>query len=406
MARRHRKFFAFFAALAAAACLAGGAFAQQEPIKLGDVQAYSAVPQGTEPYRKGWEMALDEVNAAGGVLGRKLEVVSRDDAGKPDVASRMAQELVTNEKVALFFGGYLSNEGLAMADFAARNKVFFLASEPLTDAIVWEQGNHYTFRLRPSTYMQSKMLVEEAAKLPAKRWATVAPNYEYGQSAVADFMALLKEKRPDVEFVEQQWPALGKLDAGSVVQAVAAAKPDAIFNVTFGADLARFVREGNLRGLFANRSVIGLLTGEPEFLDPLKDEAPVGWIVTGYPWDDIKIPEHAKFLADYQKRYNDYPRIGSIVGYNTLKAVAAIIQKAGSTDSEKLVAAAKGLTFDLPFGEITFRTIDHQSTMGAFVGKIAVKNGHGVMVNSHYDNGADFQPTDAFVRSKRPAAAD
>jgi branched-chain amino acid transport system substrate-binding protein len=406
MAPRHRKFFAFFAALAAAACLAGGAFAQQEPIKVGDVQAYSAVPQGTEPYRKGWEMAVDEVNAAGGVLGRKLEVVSRDDAGKPDVASRMAQELVTNEKVALFFGGYLSNEGLAMADFAARNKVFFLASEPLTDAIVWEQGNRYTFRLRPSTYMQSKMLVEEAAKLPAKRWATVAPNYEYGQSAVADFMALLKEKRPEVEFVEQQWPAQGKLDAGSVVQALAAAKPDAIFNVTFGADLARFVREGNLRGLFANRSVIGLLTGEPEFLDPLKDEAPVGWIVTGYPWDDIKIPEHAKFLAAYQKRYNDYPRIGSIVGYNTLKAVAAIIQKAGSTDSEKLVAAAKGLTFDSPFGEITFRTIDHQSTMGAFVGKIAVKNGHGVMVDSHYDNGADFQPTDAFVQSKRPAAAD
>jgi len=406
MARRDRKFFGIFAALAAAACCAGGAFAQQEPIKVGDVQAYSAIPQGTEPYRKGWEMALDEVNAAGGVLGRKLEVVSRDDAGKPDVASRMAQELVTNEKVVLFFGGFLSNEGLAMADFAARNKVFFLASEPLTDAIVWEQGNHYTFRLRPSTYMQAKMLVEEAAKLPAKRWATVAPNYEYGQSAVADFMALLKEKRPEVEFVEQQWPTLGKLDAGSVVQALAAPKPDAIFNVTFGADLARFVREGNLRGLFANRSVIGLLTGEPEYLDPLKDEAPVGWIVTGYPWGDIKIPEHAKFLAAYQTRYNDYPRIGSAVGYITLKAAAAILQKAGSTDTEKLVDAAKGLTFDSPFGKITFRAIDHQSTMGAFVGKIDVKNGNGVMVDSHYDNGADFQPTDAFVRSKRPAAAD
>jgi len=150
-----------------------------------------------------------------------------------------------------------------MADFAARNKVFFLASEPLTDAIVWEQGNHYTFRLRPSTYMQAKMLVEEAAKLPAKRWATVAPNYEYGQSAVADFMALLKEKRPDVAFVEQQWPALGKLDAGPTVQALEQAKPDAIFNATFAGDLAKLVREGNTRGLFKKRAVVSALTGEP-----------------------------------------------------------------------------------------------------------------------------------------------
>lgn len=402
----HRKILALGAALCFAAVFSGRASAENDPIRLGDVQAYSAVPQGTEPYKKGWEMAVDEVNASGGVLGRKIEVVSRDDAGKPDVATRMAEELVTNEKVALLFGGFLSNEGLALADFAARNKVFYLASEPLTDAIVWEKGNEFTFRLRPSTYMQTMMLVEAAAKLPAKRWATIAPNYEYGQSAVADFVALLKQKRPDVEIVEQQWPALGKLDGGAVVQALSAAKPDAIFNVTFGADLARFVREGTLRGLFRGRSVVSLLTGEPEYLDPLKSEAPAGWIVTGYPWNDIKIPEHEKFVAAYQKRYHDYPRISSAIGYITLKAAVAIIRKAGSTDTKQLVAAAKGLSFDSPFGEITFRAIDHQSTLGAFVGTIAVKGGHGIMTASHYDDGKDFQPSDEFVRSKRPASAD
>jgi branched-chain amino acid transport system substrate-binding protein len=397
---------AFAAGLAIAAAFAAPALAQQEPIKLGDVQAYSAIPQGTEPYKKGWQMALDEVNEAGGVLGRKIEVVSRDDAGKPDVATRMAEELVSNEKVAMLFGGFLSNEGLALADFAARNKVFYLASEPLTDAIVWDKGNPYTFRLRPSTYMQAMMLVDAAAKLPAKRWATVAPNYEYGQSAVGDFLELLKQKRPDIEVVEQQWPTLGKIDAGAVVQALDAAKPDAIYNVTFGGDLARFVREGTLRGLFEKRSVVSLLTGEPEYLDPLKDEAPTGWIVTGYPWYAIKTPEHEKFLAAYQKRYNDYPRISSVVGYNTLMAAVAIIKKAGSTDTDKMIAAAKGVSFDSPFGEITFRAIDHQSTMGAFVGTTAVKDGKGIMVDFHYDDGKDFQPSDAFVKSKRPASAD
>ena len=146
----------------------------------------------------------------------------------------------------------------AVSDFANQKKVFFLAAEPLTDAITWSKGNRYTFRLRPSNYMQAAMLVEEAAKLPAKRWATIAPNYEYGQSAVAVFKKLMSEKRPDIQWVDEQWPPQGKIDAGPVVQAVAAAKPEAILNVTFGADLVKLVREGNTRGLFKDRAVVSL----------------------------------------------------------------------------------------------------------------------------------------------------
>ena len=226
------------------------------------------------------------------------------------------------EKVDLIAGTFLSNIGLAVADFAARNKVLFVASEPLSDAIVWAKGNDYTFRLRPSTYMQAAMLAEEAAKLPAKRWATVAPNYEYGQSAVKAFRDVLKGLRPDIEFVGEQWPALFKLDAGATVQALAQAKPDAIFNVTFSIDLAKFVREGQLRGLFQDRQVVSLLTGEPEYLDPLKGEAPEGWIVTGYPWQSIEGTEHKTFLDAYSTRFDDYPRAGSIVGYNTILTIA------------------------------------------------------------------------------------
>jgi len=146
--------------------------------------------------------------------GRKLEVIFRDDAGKPEVAARAAQELLTSEKVDLLAGTILSNIGVAVTDFAGQNKTFFLASQALTDAIIWEKGNRYTFRLRPSTYTHALILAGEIAKNPAKRWATIAPNFEYGQSAVASFKEILKAKRPDVEFVAEQWPALGKLDAG------------------------------------------------------------------------------------------------------------------------------------------------------------------------------------------------
>ena len=377
----------------------------QSPIKIGEINSYSAIPQFTQPYKQGWQLAVEEINAQGGLLGRKVEVIARDDAGKPEEALRHAIELTSKEKVDVLAGGFLSNVGLALADHAAKNKRLFVASEPLTDAIVWDKGNRYTFRLRPSTYMQAAMLVEEAAKLPAKRWATIAPNYEYGQSAVASFKELLKAKRPDVEFVSEQWPAQGKIDAGSTLTATTAAKPDAIFNVTFGADLAKLVREGNQRNVFPKTPVVSLLSGEPEYLEVLKDETPKGWIVTGYPWDQLDNKEHASFAANYYKKFNENPKVGSVVGYATMQSIFAGIKKANSVDNEKLVIAMRGLKFSTPFGPAEYRAIDQQSTMGAYVGKLDQRGGKGTMVQWRYADGKNFQPTDAYVKSRRPAAA-
>jgi branched-chain amino acid transport system substrate-binding protein len=375
----------------------------QSTIKIGEINSYKAQPAFLEPYRHGWEMALEEINAAGGVLGKKLEVISRDDNGNPGDSVRVAEELATREQVTLLFGGFLSNTGLALTDYAKQRKIFFLAAEPLTDKIVWQNGNKYTYRLRPSTYMLVAMLVDEAAKLKKKRWALVYPNYEYGQSAVATFKKLMKERQPDIEFVAEQAPPLGKIDAGSVTQALADAKPDAIFNALFGADLGKFVRDGNTRGLFEGREVASLLTGEPEYLDPLKAEAPANWIVTGYPWYAIETPEHKKFVEAYRKKFNTYPRNGSLVGYAALMSIAAGLKKAGSTDTEKLAAAFSGLKLDTPVGPITYRTQDNQSTLGAYVGRTAVKDGKGVMSNFIYVDGATVQLPDAEVKKLRPA---
>ncbi|GJH04429.1 ABC transporter substrate-binding protein [Paraburkholderia terrae] len=375
----------------------------QQTIKIGEINSYKAQPAFLMPYKNGWNLALDQVNATGGVLGKKLEVVSRDDNANPGDTIRVAQELIAREQVQLLFGGYLSNTGLALTDFAKQKRMFFLAAEPLTDKIVWADGNKYTYRLRPSTYMQVAMLVPEAAKLKKKRWALVYPNYEYGQSAAATFKKLLKAAQPDVEFVTEQATPLGNLDAGSTVQALADAKPDAIFNVLFSADLGKFVREGNTRGLFKDRSVVSLLTGEPDYLDTLGAEAPVGWIVTGYPWYSIDTAANKKFVADYEAKYHDYPRLGSVVGYTALMSIANGIKKAGSTDPDKLAAAFKGLNVDTPFGPIIYRPQDNQSTMGAFVGVTALKDGKGVMTSYRYIDGASVQPSDAEVKKLRPA---
>ena len=391
------------AAVAAATLAAGFPALAADPIKIGDINSYKRLPAHTIPYKQGVDLAVEQINEAGGVMGRPLEIVSRDDQGEPGEAVKIAEELFQRDEVVMISGSLFSHVGLALASYAGQKQRLYLAAEPLADSLVWAKGNRYTFRLRPSTYMQAAMLAEAAAENPATRWATIAPNYAYGKDAVAAFKQVLSAKRPDIEWVAEQWPALFKIDAGAEVQALEAAKPDAIYNVTFGSDLAKFVREGILRGAFEGRLVLGLLTGEPEYLDPLKDEAPEGWVVTGYPWYDIEEPAHVEFVEAYQARWDDYPRIGSIVGYNTVLSIAAAIEKAGSTETEALVEAFKGLELDTPSGPVTYRAIDHQSTMGAWVGTTTVEEGKGKMVDWAYKDGAAYLPPDEVVTTLRPA---
>lgn len=375
----------------------------QEAIKIGEINHYKRMAAFAEPYKKGIELALEQVNGAGGVMGRPVEFIFRDDQGEPGEAVKIAEELMTRDGAVMLTGTILSNVGLAISSLAAQKGYVYLASEPLADSIVWASGNPYTFRLRSSTYMQAAMLAEEAAKTDAKTFATIAPNYAYGKDAVAAFKENLLRLKPDAEFVAEQWPALFKIDAGAEVQAIERAKPDAIYNVTFGPDLAKLVREGTDRGLFDGRQVFGLLSGEPEYLDPLGEEAPEGWIVTGYPWYDLNDGPGGAFVSAYQERWGDYPRLGSIVGYMTVQSIVAALEKAGSTETDAIRAAFEDLSLDTPMGSITYRAIDHQSTMGAYVGTIALRDGKGVMVDWEYKDGANYLPSDEEVKALRPA---
>lgn len=378
-----------------------GSALAEDPIRIGEINHYKRLAAFAEPYKKGIELALSEINEAGGVIGRPLEFIFRDDQGKPGEAIKIAEELVSRDGVAMITGSILSNVGLALSSFAAEKKVVYLAAEPLADGLVWENGNDHTFRLRSSTFMQASMLAEKAAESDAVRYATIAPNYAYGKDAVAAFKKALLALKPEVEFVTEQWPGVFKIDAGAEVQALERAKPDAIYNVTFGSDVAKLVREGTTRGLFDGREVYGLLTGEPEYLEPMADEAPEGWVVTGYPWYDFVDGPAAEFVNAYQARFEESPKLGSLVGYMTAQSIAAAIARADSIETEKLRQAFIGLEVQTPVGAILYREQDHQSTMGAYVGTIAVRDGEGVMVDWEYRDGANYLPSDEEVASLR-----
>lgn len=379
----------------------------QPPIRIGEINSYTGVAAGfTLPYRQAVEMAVEEINAAGGLLGRRVEVLFRDDKGNPAEAVKHAQELVFGEKVTLLAGTFLSNVGLAVSDFAKQYKVLFVAAEPLTEAMTWSQGNRYTFRVRPNTYSQGRMLAERAARLPYKKWAVIGPNYEYGRRAWETFWARLKELKPDVQLTGEHWPTLGKIEPGGYVTALLGQRPEAIYVSLFGSDWIAFAREGAKRGLFQTAFCVGILLGEPEYIEPLKLEAPEGMLVTGYPWYDLQTPAHKGFVARFEQRTGRTPVEGSLVGYLTFLSIFEAVKRAGSTDTERLVSTLEGLKVETPIGPITYRPFDHQSTMGAWVGttKLDSKRGVGIMVNWEYVPGERVLPSEAEVRKMRESS--
>lgn len=384
--------------------LPAGPAAAQAPIKIGEINSYSggAAPF-TGPYRQGVELAVEEVNGRGGILGRKVEVVFRDDKGAPADAVKHAQELSGSEKVDLIAGTFASHIGLAVSDWARQNKVMFVAAEPLTEALTWQKGHRYVVRVRPNTHSQGRMLAEEAAKLPYRRWANIGPNYEYGKRAWETFFDRLKQLKPDVQNVGEHWPTLFKIEPGPLVPAIMNQQPEALYVSLFGSDWIAFVREAHKRGLFDKMFVVGILLGEPEYIDPLKAEAPEKMLVTGYPWYDIETPAHREFVARYQKKFDTYPRLGSLVGYATYVSIFEAIRRAGATETEKLATAFQNLRVETPVGPITFRASDGQSTMGAWVGttKFDPKRGVGVMVNHKYVAGERVLPSDDEVKKLR-----
>ena len=382
-----------------------------DSIRIGELISHNNLPQlgrAGRAYSNGAELAVAQINASGGINGHMLERVVREDDGSVEDAVKQVDRLIKQDRIDVLTGSMLSNVALAVARKAASEKKLFVVGDALSDAITLDKGNRYTFRLRPSTYSLSTMLAEAAARLPARRWAVIAPNYEYGQSAVANFKLQLKERRPDVEFVAEQWPALGKINGVEAAQAIRRTHPDAIFNATFGADLQQFALAGSSSGLFAESKVFSMsapeLTAESQAFQG-QYEALRSWTVLGYPAEQITAAGHQAFRDAYIQRFNEKPVMSAIFGYSAIMAVTAAMKKAGSTHVQNVIPAMRGLKLDTPLGGILIRSQDQQSSMGAFIGSLGYKDGRDAQSDWHYLDGTTYLPGDAYVKARRPGSA-
>jgi branched-chain amino acid transport system substrate-binding protein len=364
---------------AGAATLMASAATAQEPIRIGVPMILSgAGAQFGTPVLKGAQMYADEINAKGGVLGRKLEIISRDTKARPDEAVRVSRELVVRERVHFLLGTFTSAEGTAVSAIAKDLKVLFMAPVPATDRLTAPENLHpYVFRVAKNTTTEGRAAAEIMAKWPAKRIGTIAPDYAYGQDAAASFVEHIKKLRPDVQIVDQQWPKLNEPDYSAFVTAQIAAKPEAVMSVICCGNFDAFAKQAKPLGYFdaLKHQFIGLgEAGSVEAMRSLgKQDYPVGVWGNSYDafnWDGG--PEHKEWIARLKKYLGEeYPSTWPIQGYIAMHFMADAITKAGGIDALKVSEALKGMTIQSAQGPITIRAKDQQATRGMLWGKAA-----------------------------------
>lgn len=359
-----------------------------EPLRIGEINSYTKNPLYTVPYRKGWEFAVAEINAQGGLLGRQVEVLVRDDNGEPAEALKKASELVDRDGVDLLTGCFYGHVCLALGNYAQQNKRFVMRWYN-TYPDETKRESDYAFATMPG-WTAARALAHHVKDLNVENWGSVAFNYAYGQLMVQVFEDTMTELNPNVTFKEKQWPAIGKLDSGATVSAFLRKKPDGIFSATFGKDFSEFVRESKKRGLDEGRVIVSNETGIPEYLRILGEETPEGWIMTGYPRESIDEASHNAFVKAYKDMHGELPDWMSMIGYVTYKFMFEAVKKAGATESDAVVAAMQGLEVDTPLGKVKMRAADHLGTIGMHVGKTAVIDGEARLVNWTFYDGKDL----------------
>jgi branched-chain amino acid transport system substrate-binding protein len=361
---------------AAAVVLAPAALQAQELIRIGVPMILSgAGAQFGTPVLKGAQMYADEINAKGGVLGRKFEIISRDTKARPDEAVRVSRELVVRERVHFLLGTFTSAEGTAVSAIAKDLKVLFMAPVPATDRLTAPDSLHpYIFRVAKNTTTEGRAAAEIMAKWQVTRVGTIAPDYAYGQDAVSSFVAHLKKLRPDVQIVDQQWPKLNEPDYSAFVTAQTAARPEAVLSVICCGNFDAFAKQARPLGYFdtLKHQFIGLgEAGSVETLRSLGKDYPVGvWGNTydAFNWDGG--PAHKEWIARLKKYLGEeYPSTWPIQGYIAMQFLADAIGKTGGVDAFKVSEALKGMTIQSAQGPITIRAKDQQATRGMLWGK-------------------------------------
>jgi branched-chain amino acid transport system substrate-binding protein len=344
-------------------CAFGGASAKEKPIKLGTLFVMSGKLGG---YGKSGlqavQLAADEINASGGVLGREIVVLNEDEKAKPEIGVQIAKKYILKDKVDFLLGPTASSVGLAVSDVCRQYKKILIVTQSATDVLTGEQFHPYQFSVLSNAMMQSRAGAHYLAPKPYKRWMCIGPDYSYGHSSWETFIAKLKELRPDVEVVGELWPKLMTADYTPYINKILEAQPDAVWSPLWGGDAVTFIKQALPFGLFDTVKFAFPVGASMEVLIPVGKDMPDGiYMSARYFFTTPDTDRNREFVKAYHERFKEYPSYMAEESYAGVYFLKAAVERAGTTDPEEIIKAVEKepLAWETPEGWKIMRKEDH-----------------------------------------------
>ena len=339
-------------------------------IKVGIVDTYTGPATAfTQDVLDGFKLAVDKINARGGVLGKKIEYTTRDEKFKPDIGLAMAKELILKEKVDVLVGTINSGTALAVSDLARKEKIPFFVTYSKSEKIIGEKGHRYVFNMNENTEMAGRAAAVALAKKPFVKYWVAGDDYEYGHAIADAVWNNLKKLNPKVQKIGESWWKLGEPDFTPYITQMLAAKPDFIIVATGGSGMVNFQKAAKATGLSQKIPFYQHTANELGALLPQGKDAPEGVFGTSdYLFYFPDTPANKAFVEEFTKAYKRYPKATALIGYMTGQFIIEGYKKAGKVDREALIKAVEGMTLESPVGSMTLRACDHQLQLPMYYG--------------------------------------
>lgn len=342
------------------------------PIKVGYLMPLTGpATLNTATDLPGLELAVEEINAAGGVLGRPLKIITRDDKLSPEAALREAKDLVVNEKVFWLQGSVASHVAHAISDYARDQKKLYVVEVAKSEHLTGKWGHRYIFRATSNGVMETNAGAIASVKTfgPLKKVYGINPDYEFGHTSWRIFMETYKKLVPGAKAVGEMWPKLGTQDFTAFLTAILNSDAELIQTTEYQTDALTMLKQSKAIGLDGKIPMLGLWHGTFEVVGKYnKDFYPKKTVAGGnYPFWAIDRPESKKFTQTIKSKYGVYPGY-AVSGYAFVKAIAKAIEKAGVLDTEKVIDILEGYVMETPVGPIEIRACDHQVMWPAYAG--------------------------------------
>ncbi|MCX5803418.1 MAG: ABC transporter substrate-binding protein [Proteobacteria bacterium] len=339
-------------------------------IKVGIVDTYTGPPSAyTLDVLDGFKMAVEKINAKGGVLGKKIEYTTRDEKFKPDIGLAMAKELVLKEKVDILMGTINSATALAVSEFAKKEKIPFFVTYSKSDKIIGEKGHRYVFNMNENTMMAGRAAGYVLGKKPYTKYWIAGDDYEYGHAIANNVWENIQKFNPKAIILGQTWWKVGEADFTPYITQILAAKPDFIIVATGGGSMVNFQKAAKATGLSQNIPFYQHTGNELGTLLAQGQNAPEGVYGTAnYLFYLPDSPANKAFAEEFNKVYKRYPKASALVGYMTAQFIAEGFKKAGKINNEALIKALEGLKLDSPVGPLSIRACDHQLELPTYFG--------------------------------------